>query len=147
MKNKVIESAINKFNNYITNNTKQATDENVALYEHWLDCLYSVKDALKDTIPCDIGDVVYVVPSETNFRLNEISYKELGLNRVHVQEIKSIMLVKEGKYILDTCDSCLSLHSDFYNITWFLSEEKAKQKLESLRNEWNSIKQKEENKN
>lgn len=147
MKNKVIESAINEFNNYITNNTKQATDENVALYEHWLDFLYSVKDALKDAIPCDIGDVVYVVPSETNFRLNELKYSELNLNRVYEQEVCSIRSLKGNKYVLETCEGIQSAHSDSYNITWFLSEEKARQKLESLRNEWNLIKQKEENKN
>lgn len=147
MKNKVIKSAINEFNSYITSKTTQATDENVALYEHWLDCLYSVKDALKDIIPCDIGDVIYVIPSQTNFRLNEISYSELNLNRVYKQEVCSIRLLKDNKYVLETCEGVQSKHSDFYNITWFLTEEKAKQKLESLRNEWNSIKQKKESKN
>lgn len=36
-------NAIVKFDNYISSVTRKLTDENIGLYEHWIDCRYDIE--------------------------------------------------------------------------------------------------------
>lgn len=36
-------NAIIKFDNYISSATRNSTDENIELYEHWIDCRYDIE--------------------------------------------------------------------------------------------------------
>ena len=36
-------STIVKFDNYISSATRQPTDENIGLYEHWIDCMGDIE--------------------------------------------------------------------------------------------------------
>ncbi len=40
---KSIYNSLNQFDNYISQTTKNPTDEHVAIYEHWIDCKYSIE--------------------------------------------------------------------------------------------------------
>ena len=42
-KQKVIE-LINKFDSFISSITRTTTDEHIAIYEHWIDCNYDIKE-------------------------------------------------------------------------------------------------------
>lgn len=50
MNNKTIKiiNIMNNFDKFLTSSTRPATDENVALYEHWLDCRSDIEKALKE---------------------------------------------------------------------------------------------------
>ena len=44
--NKRIIDCIRKFDSYVRNMTKISTDENVALFEHWIDCMGEIQDII-----------------------------------------------------------------------------------------------------
>ncbi len=78
--------------------------------------------------PCKFGDTVYVIPSETNRKLNAM--KGFGhLNRVYEQKISKIEIFANNKYLLTTCDGLQSVHCDLYKETWFLTQEEAERAL------------------
>lgn len=83
-----MHNAIVKFDNYISSATRKPTDENIGLYEHWIDCMSDIEkiittenkqtkdicamEKLKDyedlekqgrlvKLPCKVGDTVYVI--------------------------------------------------------------------------------------
>ena len=39
-------NALVKFDNYISSATRMPTDENIGLYEHWIDCRYDIEDLI-----------------------------------------------------------------------------------------------------
>lgn len=39
-------NAIVKFDNYISSATRKPTDENIGLYEHWIDCRYDMENLI-----------------------------------------------------------------------------------------------------
>lgn len=41
-----INNCLVKFDRYLQNVTKQPTNENIALYEHWIDCMGDIKDVI-----------------------------------------------------------------------------------------------------
>lgn len=41
-----IYNAIVKFDNYISSATRKPTDENIGLYEHWIDCKYDIENLI-----------------------------------------------------------------------------------------------------
>lgn len=45
-------NAIVKFDNYILSATRKPTDENIGLYEHWIDCMYDIEKIII-TEKCD----------------------------------------------------------------------------------------------
>lgn len=81
-------------------------------------------------LPCAVGDTVYVIPSETNYKLNIINgYSEN--NRVYEQILNRIEITKTG-YLFVTCDGMTSVVDAFYKKTWFLTQEEAEAALKEL---------------
>lgn len=39
-----INNCLVKFDSYLQNVAKQPTNENIALYEHWIDCMGDIED-------------------------------------------------------------------------------------------------------
>lgn len=79
-------------------------------------------------LPCKVGDVIYKIPSQTNYKLNMLNGCSEN-NRVYAQEVNKIELFGNGSYVLVTCDGMDSVLSDYFNETWFLTREKAEEKL------------------
>lgn len=81
-------------------------------------------------LPCAVGDTVYVIPSETNYKLNIVNgYSEN--NRVYEQIVNRIEISRTG-YLLSTCDGLSSVIDAFYKKTWFLAQEEAEAALKAL---------------
>lgn len=85
-------------------------------------------------LPCKVGDMVYVIPSLTNFRLN-VLHGYSDANRVYEQEVHSIQMWKSDEWCLWTCGRINLLLQGNYKKTWFLSKEEAEKALEKLANE------------
>lgn len=81
-------------------------------------------------LPCAVGDTVYVIPSETNYKLNIISEHSEN-NRVYEQIVNRIEISNTG-YLLATCDGMASVVDTFYKKTWFLTKEEAEAALKEL---------------
>lgn len=86
-------------------------------------------------LPCGIGDDVYFIPSETNYKLNILQgYHES--NRVYHQTVERITFTPNGWYL--ECDKDIEYATDhilidkFYKETWFLSQTEAEQKLKEM---------------
>ena len=81
-------------------------------------------------LPCAVGDIIYVIPSKTNYKLNILNgHKEN--NRVYQQEVNRIEIFRDG-YLLSTCDGMQSVIDKFYKETWFLNREQAEAALKEL---------------
>lgn len=86
-------------------------------------------------LPCGIGDDVYFIPSETNFKLNILNDKP-QFNRVYHQNVARITFIRNGWYM--ECDKDLEyatvniLVDKMYKETWFLSQAEAEQKLKEM---------------
>lgn len=39
-------NALVKFDNYISSATRKLTDENIGLYEHWIDCRHDIENLI-----------------------------------------------------------------------------------------------------
>lgn len=81
-------------------------------------------------LPCAVGDTVYVIPSETNYKLNIINEHSEN-NRVYEQVVGRIEISNTG-YLLVTCDGMASVVDVFYKKTWFLTREEAESALKKL---------------
>lgn len=90
-------------------------------------------------LPCKMGDKVYVIPSETNFRLNVLKGFE-HLNKVYEQTVDEIRIYESGDYLLFTCDKLQCVHSKMYKENWFLSREDAEQALSKLQASYEQVK-------
>lgn len=82
-------------------------------------------------LQCAVGDTVYVIPSETNYKLNIISGHSEN-NRVYEQIVNRIEISNTG-YLLATCDGMASVVDIFYKKTWFLTREEAEAALKELK--------------
>lgn len=81
-------------------------------------------------IPCKIGDTIYVIPSEVNYKINIVNRHE-ELNHVYKQVVSSVGPSKCG-YIIYTCDNQSLVLDEEYKETWFLTEEEAKAALRRM---------------
>ena len=86
-------------------------------------------------LPCKIGDVVYFIPSEVNYKLNILQgYPES--NRVYHQNVEKITFTPNGWYL--ECDKDIEYATDrilidkSYKETWFLTQAEAEQKLKEI---------------
>lgn len=84
-------------------------------------------------LPCAVGDTVYVIPSEVNYRLNiaNIANGMKKHNRVYEQPVSRIEFFPGG-YVLSTCDGIDSVSDRFFNITWFLTKKEAEEALKKM---------------
>ena len=86
-------------------------------------------------LTCGIGDDVYFIHSETNFKLNILNDKP-QFNRVYHQNVARITFIRNGWYM--ECDKDLEyatvniLVDKMYKETWFLSKAEAEQKLKEM---------------
>lgn len=97
-------------------------------------------------LPVKVGDTIYVVPSETNYRLNIVNGRE-EQNKVYEWTVSEIRYNKHGySVVCDVGDAqfyCnyeppknLCGHFDtekYYGETWFTTREEAEKKLQELR--------------
>lgn len=83
-------------------------------------------------LPCKIGDTIYVVPSEVNFRLNKLFHGG-ELNRVYKQPVSSISVYPHD-IVIHTCDGVEMVCMKMYGECWFLTKEEANKRLEELEN-------------
>ena len=82
-------------------------------------------------LPCKVGDTIYKIPSETNYRLNIVNgYTEN--NRVYKQPVYSVQMWSNGRFVVNTCEGLDSVLSDSFGKTWFLTEEEAEQALKQM---------------
>lgn len=104
-----------------------------------------LKNAIK--LPVKLGDKIYVVPSKTNFEINNIHHKER--NRVYEWEVHEIRFNKYGYDVVSWTDNTPYFCADcetikiktacesqrFYRETWFKTKEEALAKLKELQGE------------
>lgn len=83
-------------------------------------------------LPCKIGDTIYVVPSEVNFRLNKLFHGG-ELNRVYKQPVSSISVYLHD-IVIYTCNGVEMVSMKKYGERWFLTEGEANKRLEELEN-------------
>lgn len=81
-------------------------------------------------LPCKAGDTVYVIPSETNYRLNIVNGKQKN-NRIYEQVVDRIEFFPSG-YLLSTCHGMASVLEQFFNKTWFLAKKQAESALKKM---------------
>ena len=96
-------------------------------------------------LPVKIGDTIYVVPSETNYRLNIVNRRE-DRNKVYKYLVDEIRYNKYGFSIVSYIDSvpfyfnekipknlCANFDTEkFYGETWFTTEQEAQDKLKEI---------------
>ena len=86
--------------------------------------------------PCKIGDDVYYVPSEVNYKLNILN-RHSENNKVYHQKVEDFVLTRHGWYL--ECDQDVKYGTDHiltdvsFCKTWFLTETEAEAKLKELR--------------
>ena len=95
-------------------------------------------------LPCKVGDKIYVVPSDANFGLNYISPIRKGNNRIYEPIVESIHFYPSG-YLLKCCGGLIDVIEDFFGVTWFLTKQEAKNKLNELQEKWDKVYKKELN--
>ena len=87
-------------------------------------------------LPCEIGDDVWFVPSQTCYKLNILNGHSEA-NRVYHQKVARITFDENGWYMV--CDKDLeyaivnTLIGKMFNKTWFLTQSEAEAKLTELR--------------
>lgn len=87
-------------------------------------------------LPCKIGDDVYYVPSEVNYKLNILN-RHSENNKVYRQKVEDFILTRHGWYL--ECDqdvkygTCHILTDVSFCKTWFLAKSEAEAKLKELR--------------
>lgn len=87
-------------------------------------------------LPCKIGDDVWFVPSQANYKLNILNHHS-KTNRVYHQKVAKITFSMNGWYL--ECDKDLEYATNhifidkMYKETWFLTKSEAEAKLEELR--------------
>ena len=84
-------------------------------------------------LPCKVGDDIYVIPSEVNYRLNK-SFGVKGLNAVCRQVVDHIEFNSYG-YLVSTNEGMTVHRQEAFGETWFLTMEEAEQKLKEMESE------------
>ena len=114
----------------------------------FVDCYYPLKalnefkemkdkqeQGLLKILPCGIGADVYIIPSETNFRLN-LLHGHGECNRVYHQKVYSITFTNNGWYMEADKEheyGTYRLYLDrFFKETWFLTEAEAEEALAKM---------------
>lgn len=91
-------------------------------------------------LPCKIGDDVYYVPSEVNYKLNILN-RHSENNKVYHQKVEDFILTRHGWYL--ECDQDVKygtghiLTDASFCKTWFLTKSEAEAKLKELRGKEN----------
>lgn len=87
-------------------------------------------------LPCKVGDDVWFVPSQANYKLNILNHHSKA-NRVYHQKVAKITFSLNGWYL--ECDKDLEYATNhifidkMYKETWFLTKSEAEAKLKELR--------------
>ena len=81
-------------------------------------------------LACKVGDDIYVIPSEVNYRLNK-SFCVKGLNAVCRQVVDHIEFNSYG-YLVSTNEGMTVHRQEAFGETWFLTMEEAEQKLKEM---------------
>ena len=102
------------------------------VYKRLAELENKIENGLLIELPCKIGDTIYVVPSEVNFRLNKLFHGG-ELNHVYKQPVSSISIYPHD-IVIYTCDGVEMVCMKMYGESWFLTEEEAKKRLEELEN-------------
>lgn len=102
------------------------------VYKRLAELENKIEDGLLIELPCKIGDTIYVVPSEVNFRLSQLFYGGVS-NHVYKQPVSSISVYPHD-IVIYTCDDVAMVCMTMYGESWFLTEEEAKKRLEELEN-------------
>lgn len=90
------------------------------------------------SVLCKIGDTIYKIPSDVNFKLNVLSDMH-NLNRVYEQKVNRIEVCDdEGRILYITCEGMDCVLSTFYKETWFLTREEAEEALAKMKGECKS---------
>lgn len=85
-------------------------------------------------LPCAIGSTIYLVPSETQFRLNNIGESFKKHNRVYEMEVYQIYMNKND-YVLYNFEQTASALGSSFCETWFTTKAEAEAKLKEQQNE------------
>ena len=114
---------------------------------HRLDCeesrVKSLKSKLKNykdlekqglllRLPCKVGNDIYAIPSEVNYRLNK-SFGAKGLNAICRQVVDHIEFNSYG-YLVSTNEGMTVHRQEAFGETWFLTRNEAEQKLKKMEN-------------
>lgn len=87
-------------------------------------------------LPCKIGDDVYYVPSEVNYKLNILN-RHSENNKVYRQKVEDFILTRHGWYLECNQDVKYGTGHILTDLsfckTWFLTKSEAEAKLEGLR--------------
>lgn len=96
------------------------------------------EEGLLVSLPCKVGDDVYIIPSPTNLRLNILAGYEEN-NRVYHQHIGSITFTDGHWYATSREEygiySEKVLNDIAFGTTWFLTRKEAEKKLEEMEND------------
>lgn len=120
--------AIKKLSDY--EDTNLAPEQMLEIDKTFHEQAKELAELKKQLPPCNIGDMIYVIPSKTNYELNKL-HKYYDNNRVYAQEISEIRLYSNG-YLIVTCEGMCSAVDVSYKETWFLTKEEAEAKLKEM---------------
>ena len=81
-------------------------------------------------LPCKVGDDIYAIPSEVNYRLNK-SFGAKGLNAICRQVVDHIEFNSYG-YLVSTNEGMTVHRQEAFGETWFLTRNEAEQKLKEM---------------
>ena len=81
-------------------------------------------------LPCKVGDDIYAIPSEVNYRLNK-SFGAKGLNAICRQVVDHIEFNSYG-YLVSTNEGMTVHRQEAFGETWFLTRDEAEQKLKEM---------------
>ena len=90
------------------------------------------KQGLLLRLPCKVGDDIYAIPSEVNYRLNK-SFGAKGLNAICRQVVDHIEFNSYG-YLVSTNEGMTVHRQEAFGETWFLTRNEAEQKLKEMEN-------------
>ncbi len=82
-------------------------------------------------LPCRVGDKIYIVPSETNYKLN-ILQRMPQLNKVFAPTVYGITTYDNKEYGIIAAGGAVETTSQLFGETWFLTKEEAEQRLKEL---------------
>lgn len=80
--------------------------------------------------PIKIGDIIYKIPSKTNYKINIIN-GHAELNHIYQQKVTGIKISKSGLFI-ETCDGMDGVRPETLGDCWFLKECEAERKLKEM---------------
>lgn len=122
---------------YVVLETKKKDDVFFVMLDGVIKRLAELEDKLESgepvKFPCKIGDKIYIVPSETIFKINIVN-RHSELNHIYVQTVEELRYTKDGFSVLtDTGRQVGSLQiEEFFGKIWFLTKEAAEARLIEL---------------